>query len=122
MKLRHGLTALAFTAAVAFGFAANAGDNLQKNAALKSNDRGDAEQAQKGKALYAEHCSHCHGFNMVTAGTVAFDLRQFPHNDKTRFVTSVTDGKNNRMPAWGDVLKPEEIDELWAYVLTGGKG
>jgi len=24
------------------------------------------------------------------------------------------------MPQWGDLLKPQEIDEIWAYVLTGG--
>ena len=51
----------------------------------------------------------------------AFDLREFPHDDKARFVNSVTHGKNNRMPPWGDILKPEDIDNLWAYVLTGGK-
>ena len=50
----------------------------------------------------------------------AFDLRKFPHDDHARFVNSVTHGKNT-MPAWGDILKPEEIDALWAYVLTGGK-
>ena len=76
--------------------------------------------AAKGKALYMHHCSHCHGFNMVNAGTIAFDLRQFPHNDRARFVRSVTEGKNGRMPQWGDLLKPQEIDEIWAYVLTGG--
>ena len=54
----------------------------------------DAELAAKGKALYAHHCSHCHGFNMVNAGTIAFDLRQFPHDNKGRFVHSVTTGKN----------------------------
>ena len=59
--------------------------------------------------------------NMVTPGTAAFDLREFPHDDKARFVNSVTHGKNNRMPPWGDILKPEDIDNLWAYVLTGGK-
>jgi mono/diheme cytochrome c family protein len=75
----------------------------------------------KGKALYGTNCIHCHGINMVTPGTVAFDLRQFPHDDKARFVNSVTNGKNGRMPPWGDVLKPEEIDALWSYVLTGGK-
>jgi mono/diheme cytochrome c family protein len=80
----------------------------------------DQEIAAKGKALYMHHCSHCHGFNMVNAGTIAFDLRQFPHNDKARFVRSVTEGKNSRMPQWGDLLKPQEIDEIWAYVLTGG--
>jgi len=25
------------------------------------------------------------------------------------------------MPPWGDLLKPDEIDALWAYVATGGK-
>jgi mono/diheme cytochrome c family protein len=83
-------------------------------------ERPDPEIVAEGKALYTHHCSHCHGFNMVNAGTIAFDLRQFPHNDKARFVRSVTEGKNGRMPQWGDLLKPQEIDEIWAYVLTGG--
>jgi mono/diheme cytochrome c family protein len=81
----------------------------------------DPAQISKGKALYGTNCIHCHGINMVTPGTVAFDLREFPHDDKARFVNSVTHGKNNRMPPWGDILKPEDIDNLWAYVLTGGK-
>jgi mono/diheme cytochrome c family protein len=80
----------------------------------------EAEMVDKGKSLYAHHCSHCHGFNMVNAGTIAFDLRQFPHDDKARFVRSVTEGKNGRMPQWGDLLKPEEIEEIWTYVKTGG--
>jgi cytochrome c55X len=81
----------------------------------------DPAQVTKGKALYGTNCLHCHGINMVTPGTAAFDLREFPHDDKARFVNSVTHGKNNRMPPWGDILKPEDIDNLWAYVLTGGK-
>jgi mono/diheme cytochrome c family protein len=85
-----------------------------------ASERAHAELAARGKALYAHHCSHCHGFNMVNPGTIAYDLRQFPHDDKARFVRSVTEGKNGRMPQWGDLLKPEEIDEIWAYVKTGG--
>jgi len=80
----------------------------------------EAAMAARGKSLYEEHCSHCHGFKMVNPGIIAYDLRQFPHNDKTRFVHSVTTGKNGRMPAWGDVLSAADIDELWAYVKTGG--
>ena len=49
---------------------------------------------------------------MVTAGTVAFDLRQFPPDQKLRFVDSVTHGKNNRMPPWGDLLTPQQIDQI----------
>jgi mono/diheme cytochrome c family protein len=82
---------------------------------------GGVPLAHKGKQLYVTNCVHCHGINMVTPGTVAFDLREFPHDDHARFVNSVTHGKNNRMPAWGDLLKPDEIEALWAYVLTGGK-
>ena len=122
MKLSHTLAALAFAAAVATALSAIAADApTTKSAAVMPSHGPDPGLAQKGKALYATHCIHCHGVNMVTPGTVAFDLRQFPHDDKARFVNSVTHGKNGRMPPWGDVLTSQEIDELWAYVLTGGK-
>ena len=49
---------------------------------------------------------------MVSPGTSAFDLRRFPHNEEARFRHSVTHGKGN-MPAWGDLLEPIEISELW---------
>src|SRR5208282_3760325 len=97
-----------------------AAEETSRVATAPPNDRTEAEMATKGKSLYAQHCSHCHGFNMVNPGTVAYDLRQFPHDDKARFVHSVAEGKNGRMPRWGDLLKPEEIDEIWAYVKTGG--
>ena len=61
------------------------------------------------------------GFNMITPGNVAYDLRQFPHDAKARFVQSVMRGKNGRMPPWGDLLSPGDVDELWAYVKAGGK-
>jgi len=47
----------------------------------------------------------------------AFDLRKFPHDQRERFVNAVTRGKN-QMPAWGDLLKPEEVEALWAYVIS----
>ncbi len=50
----------------------------------------------------------------------AFDLRTFPRDQKRRFVTSVMNGKNN-MPPWGDLLTPEDIEALWAYVMAGEK-
>jgi mono/diheme cytochrome c family protein len=77
-------------------------------------------QFDKGEELFSAICSHCHGPQMVNPGTVSFDLRKFPHDDEARFMNSVRNGKNN-MPPWKDVLKPDEIDALWAYVRTGGK-
>ncbi|HEX9491450.1 MAG TPA: cytochrome c [Stellaceae bacterium] len=80
-----------------------------------------AELVQQGRALYAHRCSHCHGFNMVSAGTVTYDLRSFPRDQEDRFLESVVNGKNDRMPPWGDVLSLDEIEAIWAYVVSRGK-
>jgi mono/diheme cytochrome c family protein len=74
----------------------------------------------EGADLFAAICSHCHGPHMVNPGTVSFDLRKFPHDDEARFFNSVRNGKNS-MPPWKDILKPDEIAAVWAYVRTGGK-
>jgi mono/diheme cytochrome c family protein len=80
----------------------------------------DTGQIDKGKATYAQKCSHCHGFGMVNAGTIAPDLRKFPH-DEARFFTTVKLGKNNKMPPWGDLLSDDQIESLWAYVSSQSK-
>jgi mono/diheme cytochrome c family protein len=108
------------TAVTALFIVATSASFAEETARAAASRRAAAEMVAKGKQLYAHHCSRCHGFNLVNPGTVAYDLRQFPHNDKDRFVHAVTQGKNGRMPQWGDVLKPEEIDEIWSYVKTGG--
>ena len=79
----------------------------------------DTTQAQidQGKATYARNCSHCHGPNMVNSGAITPDLRAFP-DDQTRFVFTVKQGKNNRMPPWGDILSDDEITDLWAYISS----
>jgi mono/diheme cytochrome c family protein len=86
-------------------------------AADEHNDGADQAQIEHGKASYTKNCSHCHGPNLVNPGTVTPDLRGFP-DDKTRFVTTVKQGKNNRMPPWGDILSDEEITDLWAYISS----
>ena len=60
-------------------------------------------------------------FTFPSAGTVTYDLRSFPRDAKDRFLESVVNGKNNRMPPWGDVLSLDEIEAVWAYVRTRGK-
>jgi mono/diheme cytochrome c family protein len=74
------------------------------------------EQIKKGAAIYAQNCAPCHGPRMRDPDA-AFDLRKFPPDAKGRFVTSIMKGKN-QMPPWGDLLKPEDVDALWAYVRT----
>jgi mono/diheme cytochrome c family protein len=77
----------------------------------------DPAQIDLGKSIFAERCSHCHGPNMVNPGTITPDLRRFP-DDHDRFITTVKNGKNNRMPPWGDVLNDDDIANLWAYVSS----
>jgi mono/diheme cytochrome c family protein len=78
-----------------------------------------AEQFARGAQIFDSICSHCHGPHMVNPGTISFDLRKFPHEDRTRFFNSVRNGKR-AMPPWKDVLHPDEIEDVWAYVRTGG--
>ena len=75
------------------------------------------EQIKQGAALYAKNCESCHGVGMV-GPEWAIDLKTFPRDNPSRFVHSVTNGKN-AMPPWGDVLSRAEIEALWAYVVAG---
>lgn len=115
------MVAVASLAAGCVASFARAEDAAHKEAIMLPARSSEVELAQRGKAIYAQHCSHCHGFNMVSAGNVTFDLRQFPRDQKERFLESVVNGKDRRMPPWGDALSLDEIDAIWAYVLTGGK-
>ena len=71
----------------------------------------------KAKRTYKQFCAHCHGLNMVNPGTSSYDLRKWPKDQKDRFFTVVKKGKGN-MPAWGDILTPDELEHLWYYVAT----
>ena len=90
-------------------------------ATVRAADEPNAQtQIDQGKATYAEKCSHCHGPGMMNSGTITPDLRAFP-DDKTRFVTTVKNGKNNRMPPWADILSDDEIGNLWAFISSRRK-
>ncbi len=71
----------------------------------------------KAKRTYKQFCAHCHGLNMVNPGTSSYDLRKWPKDQKDRFFTVVKKGKGN-MPAWGDILTPDELEHLWYYVAS----
>lgn len=75
------------------------------------------EQLKRGAEIFERDCSGCHGAHMADPQS-AFDLRTFPHDQKSRFVDLVTKGKDG-MPPWGDLFKPEDIDALWSYVVAG---
>jgi mono/diheme cytochrome c family protein len=109
----------AFLIAAATCFAAATTANAQTTAPAPPIGNSGIDQAQidQGKVTFAQKCSHCHGPDMVTGGTIAPDLRGFP-DDRARFFTTVKLGKNGRMPPWGDMLDDDRIGALWAYVSS----
>jgi mono/diheme cytochrome c family protein len=86
-------------------------------AAQDGEPRFPPEQITKGAMLFTRHCATCHGTQMRNPQW-AIDLRTFPRDAHARFVDSVTNGKRT-MPPWDDVLDPDEIEALWAYVIEG---
>ena len=104
-------TAATFAAVVATS-------SILSTAALAQQDENAAHgQVDLGKTTFAQKCSHCHGPNMVNSGTVTPDLRRFP-DDQPRFVTTVKQGKNGKMPPWADILSEQEIADVWAFLLS----
>jgi mono/diheme cytochrome c family protein len=86
-------------------------------AAQKSDDEQfPPEQIRKGAATFATYCSPCHGERM--SNPELFDLKTFPPDQRSRFINSVTNGKN-AMPPWRGQLKADDIEALWSYVVAG---
>jgi mono/diheme cytochrome c family protein len=73
------------------------------------------DAVEAGRRAYTSYCVRCHGINLVVTGSAFFDLRTFPKDDKERFVRSVNEGKR-AMPAWKDIVKPEQIEAIWTYI------
>jgi mono/diheme cytochrome c family protein len=71
---------------------------------------------EKGDTLYHNRCAGCHGEQLKAfAGGPAFDLRRLRPDEHDRLVESVISGKDN-MPSWYGILKPDEIEAIWAYI------
>ena len=85
-------------------------------AAAQDRPRFTPEQIKNGAEIYERNCSPCHGSRMQDPQG-AFDLRKFPRGERERFILSVSRGKN-QMPPWGGMLKSEDIEALWAYVVS----
>ena len=75
------------------------------------------EKVRNGAETYALNCSPCHGPRLYGEES-AFDLRTLTRRP-ARTLHRVGDHGKNQMPPWGGLLKPEEIEALWAYVIAG---
>ncbi|MUG94503.1 c-type cytochrome [Scytonema sp. UIC 10036] len=79
-----------------------------------------AADAVKGAKVFSANCASCHagGKNLVQANkNLKKDaLEKYGMNSPEAIIAQVTNGKN-AMPAFKGRLKPEQIEDVAAYVL-----
>ena len=77
------------------------------------------EELKRGRTLYHEYCSGCHGTDAVSNGAIP-DLRHLPPVFYENFDKIVLDGMMRKagMVGFGDVLDAEQSRVIKAYILT----
>lgn len=80
----------------------------------------DSLRAQRGAELFAQNCAACHGAE--GKGTQAMGAPNLTDEDwlygssEATITETVTNGRTNRMPGFGDFLGEEKVHLLAAYV------
>lgn len=76
------------------------------------------EDLERGHTLYHRFCARCHGINAVGDGSVP-DLRRLPAVWHEHFDKVVLDGmmEGAGMPRFDDVLDPEAVRQVHAYII-----
>ncbi|PMB47517.1 cytochrome C6 [Fischerella thermalis CCMEE 5205] len=79
-----------------------------------------AADAANGAKVFSANCAACHagGKNLVQANKSLnkSDLEKYGMNSAEAIIAQITNGKN-AMPAFKARLKPEQIEDVAAYVL-----
>jgi mono/diheme cytochrome c family protein len=99
-------------------------------------DLGLAQSAAEGQKLYVTYCSSCHGDKGRGDGAAgkALPVKPADHTDG-KLMNSFSDefllniiskggtagGKSSFMPAWGGVLKENQLKDLVAYLRSIGE-
>jgi cytochrome c oxidase cbb3-type subunit 3 len=80
----------------------------------------------KGKAVFAESCSSCHGDdakgNQDLGAPNLTDRIWLFGSDEAAVIETITNGRSGVMPAWSGRLDPATINALAVYVHTLGGG
>lgn len=85
-----------------------------------SGKKHDAERAARGKETFTAVCAACHGPDgkgnqAVGAPNLTDNVWLYGGTEKT-IIETVTNGRNNQMPAWKDFLGDGKVHLLTAYV------
>lgn len=87
---------------------------------IKSVKGGEKTVAMSGKEIFEQKCVLCHGGDGKLAANGSKDLSVTPLNH-TDMVKVITEGKNT-MASYKEVLTPEQIEAVTAYIETDLKG
>jgi cytochrome c oxidase cbb3-type subunit 3 len=85
----------------------------------------DSIRAQRGKELFGAACSACHGPDgkgMVGVAPNLADKVWLYSSSEDAIVETITKGRVNRMPAFGEFLGDAKVHLLTAYVYGLGGG
>lgn len=85
----------------------------------------DSVRAQRGREAFANNCVACHGADakgnpMLGAPDLTNNVWLYGSSEAT-IIETVTHGRNNKMPAFGEFLGEDKVHILTAYVLSLGK-
>jgi cytochrome c oxidase cbb3-type subunit 3 len=88
-------------------------------ASLAAPGKGDAAAGEK---LYVEYCRTCHGDTKTRGEAVHLANVQFQQSATDAFIRYAIDkGRpTTKMPAFGTVMTPQQLDDLVAFVRTFG--
>jgi cbb3-type cytochrome c oxidase subunit III len=79
----------------------------------------DSVRAQRGKELFAPACAACHGPDgkgvLGVAPNLADKVWLYSSSEET-IIETITKGRTNRMPAFGEFLGDAKVHLLTAYV------
>lgn len=86
----------------------------------------DATAAGRGKDTFGTICAACHGpdgkgMHAIGAPNLTDNIWLYGASEET-IVETISKGRNGQMPAWGEVLTPEKIHMLTAYVWSLSNG
>ncbi len=73
----------------------------------------------EGGILFAQHCFYCHGVNVISSSGVP-DLRYTGTATHLQFESIVLGGAREQfgMPSFQDLLKPDQVRAIQAYILS----
>lgn len=83
-------------------------------------------QAPDGKAIFETNCQRCHGPTGKPSAPMKKLIPELPTWDEAFFaarpdsavIAVITNGKGEKMKAWKDTLKPDEIAAVAKYIRT----